>query len=173
MTVPAAVAFGVWLLLPQPVATSRHASATNTIAPNRAFVCGSNLILLLEAVNISVPLQGVVILPSRGIPRAYEISRLRRNRKNWNMSRAEMEAESVLLTSSLRRNRLRLPQTEQTSPESVEMNSQSLHRTASRNGRKLVLFRMFKVHFISAPPASPVSIAGSLGFAREDCYAKD
>jgi hypothetical protein len=47
------------------------------------------------------------------------------------------------------------------------MNSQSLHRTASRNGRKLVLFGMFKVHFISAPPAVP-SASPVVGFARED-----
>src|SRR6185312_13685657 len=114
-TVPAALAVVVWLLLlPQPVTVSRHASATATIAPNRAFVSGWNFLLSLETVNILCPPSRYAFFSGRGIPRAHDVWPRRRNPKNSSTSIAGREADSALAaTSSLRRSRLRLPQTEQ------------------------------------------------------------
>jgi hypothetical protein len=58
----------VLLLLPQPVNASRHASARIRIAPNRAFVWGWNFVVLLEAVNIGVPLQVSFITQAGVLP---------------------------------------------------------------------------------------------------------
>lgn len=55
---------------------------------------------------------------------------------------------TVLFSTSESRTRLWLPHTWQTSPESAETNSHSLHNTASRSGRKLGLVAIFRLRFI-------------------------